>query len=387
MPLKLEKSDRRLLLGAAVVLAPVILATVLLTSTEQDSGIPSSYSAQSRGAKGAYLLLGELGYRVERWQRPPSDLPVEATHCTLVLALPLQPPSKEDKDAIGLFLSRGGRILATGSTSGQFIPQAETERELLVMPAGNLYQPQLVTALTHGGAIRMSPEAYWKKSSTDYLVHYADAGRPIVVSYKVGKGEVIWWASSMPLSNAEAAQAGNLALLLGSVGDPGNTQVFWDEYFHTPRSFTAYLGTRPIFFALLQGGIVFLALLLTYSRRNGPIYPPNEPPRLSPLEFVETLGGLYRQAKATRVALEVPYTSFRMLATRQLGLKRNIAAVDLARTVQNRLGYKDDHLKDLLQAIEHALHDPDLQEGRALELAQQLSFHTQSLQHIRSQAQ
>jgi hypothetical protein len=127
---------------------------------------------------------------------------------------------------------------------------------------------------------------------------------------------------------------------------------------------------------------VVVALLLTYSRRNGPIYPAHEPSRLSPLEFVETLGGLYRQAKATRVALEVPFARFRTLATRQLGLKNDIESNDLARAIRNRLGYKDDSLQDLLQAIESALQDPELQETRALDLAQQLSLHSRHLQLI-----
>jgi pimeloyl-ACP methyl ester carboxylesterase len=229
----------------------------------------------------------------------------------------------------------------------------------------------------------MAPGAYWKKASTSHLAHYADENRPIVVSYKVGQGEVIWWASSMPLSNTQVAQAGNLSLLLNSLGDASSTHVYWDEYFHSDqKTFGSYFKTPPILFGLAQGGLVVLALLLTYSRRNGPIYPVNEPSRLSPLEFVETLGGLYRQAKAVRVALEVPYARFRALATRQLGLKCDIASDDLARAIRNRLGYKDDSLHDLLQAIESALYDPELQETRALDLAQQLSFHTQRLQLI-----
>jgi hypothetical protein len=383
VPLKLDKSDRRLLLYAGMVLVPVLVATVLATATEQDSGIPSSYSAQPRGAKGAYLLLEDLGYRVERWNSPPSALPIDAAHSTLVLALPSHPPSTEEKEALRLFLSRGGRILATGYTSSLFLPDAAIDPEPLVSPVGKDYQPRLVTSLTRGGAIRMAPGAYWKKASTDHLVHYADEDRPIVVSYKVGKGEVVWWAASMPLSNAEINQAGNLALLLNCLGDAAAVHVYWDEYFHNEQaSLVSYLGEQPVYTALLQAGMVVLALVWTYSRRNGPIYPLPDPSRLSPLEFVETLGGLYRQAKARRVALEVPYARFRTLATRQLGLKSDIPGTDLARAIRNRLGYKDDSLHDLLQAIESALYDPELPEAKVLDLAQQLSVHAHKLQLI-----
>jgi hypothetical protein len=382
MPVKLDKSDRRLLLWAAAILLPVLVATALSTATEQDSGIPSSYSAQPRGAKGAYLLLEELGYRVERWNRPPTALPIDASHSTLVLALPSRLPSSEEKGALRLFLNRGGRILATGFTSSPFLPDAAIDPEPLVSPVGRDYQPRLVTALTRGGTIRMAPGAYWSRASTDHLVHYAEEGRPIVVSYKVGEGVVVWWAASMPLTNAEINEVGNLALLLNSLGD-ASTHVYWDEYFHNePVSLVSYVGERPIYSALLQAAMVVLALLWTYSRRNGPIYPLLEFSRLSPLEFVETLGGLYRQAKATRVALEVPYARFRTLATRQLGLKNDIPGADLARAIQNRLGYKDDKLQDLLQAIESALYDPELTEPKALDLAQQLNLHAHKLQLV-----
>jgi hypothetical protein len=383
VPLKLDKSDRRLLLYATAVLVPVLVATVLSTATEQDSGIPSSYSAHPRGAKGAYLLLEDLGYRIERWDRPPSALPRDATHATLVLALPSNPPSSEERDALRLFLNRGGRILATGYTPALFLPDSAIDPEPFASPISKDYQPRLVTALTRGGTIRMAPGGYWRKASTDHLVHYAEENRPIVVSYKIGKGEVVWWAASDPLSNAEINQVGNLALLLNSLGDAASTHVYWDEYFHSEHaSVASYLLEPPIYSGLLQASIVLLALLWTYSRRNGPIYPLLETSRLSPLEFVETLGGLYRQAKATRVALEVPYARFRTLATRHLGLKNDTPGADLARAIRARLGYKDDSLYDLLQAIEAALYDPELTETRALDLAQQLSSHAQKLQLV-----
>lgn len=230
----------------------------------------------------------------------------------------------------------------------------------------------------------MSPGAYWQKSSTAYLAHYSDEGRPIVVSYKVGKGEVIWWGGSTPLTNAAIGSSGNLALLLNSLGEADSVHVYWDEYFHGYRSsvWSYYWESRPIWYAFCQCCVIFFLILFTFSRRNGPIHPWSEPVRLSPLEFIHTLGNLYRRAKATHSALEVPYTRFRVLATRQLGIKTDVAPSDLARAVRSRLGYKDDRLDTLLQQIETALYDPGLNEDRALELVQQLSLHMQNLKLI-----
>ena len=92
MPIKIDKSDRRLLLWAAAFLLPVIIALAFLSQEEEESGVPSTYSAQSRGAKAAYLLLDDLGYKVERWQQSPTELPSEQVGTVLVLASPLRLP-------------------------------------------------------------------------------------------------------------------------------------------------------------------------------------------------------------------------------------------------------------------------------------------------------
>jgi len=137
----------------------------------------------------------------------------------------------------------------------------------------------------------------------------------------------------------------------------------------------------------LLGFLIFIALIFTFSRRNGPIHTLPEPARLSPLAFVHTLGKLYRRANAVHSALAIPYARFRTLATRQLGINTEIPAADLARAIKNRLRYKDDSLADLLQQIENALHAPELAEPYALNLAQQLSFHTRNLKLISTQRQ
>src|SRR6266853_2006505 len=334
--MKIEKSDRRLLMWAALFLLPVIIALAFLSQDEEESVVPSTYSAQTRGAKAAYLLLQDIGYKVERWEQSPAELPADPAQTVLVLANPFRPPSPQEKNALQIYLSLGGKILATGSSPWMFLPQADTEYEPLPAPSWKEYQPQLLT----------------------------------------------------PLTNAAIGKSGNLALLLNSLGQPNDVQVYWDEYFHGYRSpFLGYMGEPPVWYGLLQCLMVFLALIFTFSRRNGPIHPLAETSRLSPLEFVHTLGKLYRRAKAVHSALAIPYARFRMVATRQLGIRNDIPAPELARALKNRLRYKDNALDDLLQQIETALHNPELSEAWALALVQQLSRHTQNLKLIQLEKQ
>ncbi len=160
--MKIEKSDRRLLTWTGLVLLPLVIALAFFSQEEEESFVPSTYSAQSRGAKAAYLLLQDIGYNVERWEQSPTALPVEPAHTVLVLASPFRPPSPDEKNALQKYLSLGGKILETGSSPSLYLPRAETEREFLPAPNSKEYQPQLFSALTRGGAIQMSPTAYWK---------------------------------------------------------------------------------------------------------------------------------------------------------------------------------------------------------------------------------
>ena len=390
--MKVDPSDRRLLIWAGVFMFAVIVALAFLSQDEKDSGIPSTYSAQNHGAKAAYLLLQETGYNVERWQQSPTALPHDPTHTVLVLASPFRAPTRDEKNALQVYLSRGGKILATGDNVSVYLPDAETDSEVLRAPSPKDYEPQLLSPLTRGGTIQMSPAAYWKGSSASSLAHYADEGRPIVVSYQVGHGEVIWWGANTPLTNAGIAKSGNMALLLNSLGGADNqagaVHILWDEYFHSEGSSVSdYLFDPPVKYGFLQFALVFIAVIFTFSRRNGPIHPLPEPSRLSPLEFVHTLGKLYRRANAVHSALEIPYARFRMLATRRLGLNADIPAAELAHSVKNRLNYKDDSFAKLLQQIEAALHNPELAEADALALVQQLNRHTQNLKLISAERQ
>jgi hypothetical protein len=388
MPIALEKSDRRLLLWVAPILTIIIVVLAVLSPQDEESEIPSTYSSVSSGAKAAYLFLKEEGYNIERWEKSPADLPANPAATVLVLAFPFAPANKLEKNALESYLVSGGKILVTGSAAPFYLPDADVEMEPSPSVLPREYQPQVPSSLTAAGPIKMSPSSYWKSHSSKYLVHYSDEDRPIVVSYKVGKGEVIWWASSRPLTNIGIRESGNLGLLLGSLGNTKSVRILWDEYFHEDqRPLISYIWEPPLFSGLLQFVLIFLVALLTFGRRNGPIRPLYEPSRLSPLEFVHTLGGLYQRAKATETALEVPYNRFRSLLTKRLGMKADTPSAQLAKSARERMGYKDADLEKTLQETEEAFHKVNLMDATALDLVQRLNRHANNLKLISHEEQ
>src|SRR5262249_9128229 len=146
-----------------------------------------------------------------------------------------------------------------------------------------------------------------------------------VVTMSVGKGTVIWWAESFPMTNGGLRSADNATLFLNSVGAQKEQTIYWDEYFHgVQSSLWAYVGKTPVPWGIAQLGILFVAILLTHSRRNGPIRLPQGTSRLSPLEFVETLGDLYHEAHAGTAAVRIFSERLRFQLIRTLGLPANV---------------------------------------------------------------
>lgn len=385
MPLNISPKDRWLLFGGSALMVLMLIALAVASPQEEESEIPSSYSADSHGSKGAYLLLKERGYKVERWESSPLMLPKNTEHTVLILAVPTSAPSLPEKNSLRRFLSSGGRIVAIGLSCAAFLDQADLDPEFMPGPEWKDFQPQVVSALTRGGAIRMAPVGYWRQSSTGYLVHYSQEKRPLVVSYRVGKGEVIWWGGVTPITNAGISSAGNLALFLNSVANNRENHILWDEYFHGHRdTLGSYLALPPFKYGLLQCGLLAFVVLLSFSRRNSPIYPSDDTVRLSPLEFVHTLGGLYHRAKATHAALEVPYAAFRGAATRRLGLKPDTPSDQLAAALRKRLRYEEEGLEEVLANIDSALQHGEPKEDRVLDLLQKLNHHMKNLDLARS---
>jgi hypothetical protein len=196
---------------------------------------------------------------------------------------------------------------------------------------------------------------------------------------------VIWWASALPLTNAGIRNRGNLDLLLNSVGD--NRRILWDEYYHEEHEMASAHASNPAqMWALAQAGFLALLVILTFSRRSGPMVPLVRESRLSPLEFVETLGSVFHRAHGTQVAVEIAFSRFQQIAARRLGVRGTASANDiLAAMAQRGLKVSPD-VAALVGRSEEAAGDTELSEKRALEHVQALNQATRLLDPLVSAA-
>jgi len=370
-------SDRKILMiGGGLLLLMLTASAVLAPPGEETNSTPSSYSRQPGGAEAAYLLLSRLHYSVRRWENPPTELSADPKKVLFILAEPFQSPSEKEKKALASFVEHGGHILFTGAKIRAFFPDA-SEPKTQEIDSLETYRPVIPNRLARGTrTISFRPRAYWGSFGASQLALYGEPDFATVVSWSLGHGEILWWAGSTPLTNAGISKDDNLPFFLNALSDwsSGKTyEIYWDEYFHGQRSsLWSYVAKTSLVWGLLQIGVIALALLFTFSRRSGPIYVPAEVSRLSPLEYVETLGGLYERAGAASSAVAISYQRFRSLLTRQLGLPSTTTDQELGQAAEERLGWKESGIRDLLQQAANASHAGKLPRGEALDLVQRL---------------
>ncbi len=373
MRVQLTAGDRKvLLIAGAIFVLLIAMSAFIVRGGNSDEEVPSAYSAASGGCRAAYLLLQESGYTVGTWERPLDELPTGQGN-TLVIAEPGGFPAKGEKEKLAAYLRSGGRVIATGRFAGFYLPIDEASEEPLSGSAWKRMSSLSPSPITRAAPeITLAPKAYWK--TPDNVIRlYGDSERPVVVEYKVGQGTVLWLAEPGPITNAGLKEPGNLEFLFAAIGNPGRNTILWDEYVHgyERRAFSSR--SRGILaWIFLQIAIVGIAILATYSRRDGTAWNPEVERRLSPLEFVRTLGMLYENAKASSVAVEISYQRFRYVLTRRLGLSMNSSAADLDKALRNRGLFRDERFASVLTECEVARYDPGVKPSEAIQLIQAL---------------
>jgi len=379
----LDAKDRKLLLwcvGIALVLA-VATGFLLPNGNDNDNPLPSTWLAGQHGARAAYETLLRSGYPIERWERPLSELAATAGPETVVILA--QPLSREPADikAVRKIVERGGRVLSTGYWGGYVLPGEASSVPLEFNFAACKLEPEGLDALAGSGEVWMVPEGTWAAGNPSQRVEYNCADKPAVVEYDFGKGHIVWWASSTPLENGSINRAHNLDLLLNSLGSRAGHHFYWDESLHGDiRSVWSYAAGPSL--TLLWTGLAGLALLIvfSFSRHSGPVRDLPPQARATPIEFLEALGSLYRNAGAASTAVSVAWERFRRHSLRLCGQRASkMSAAELAAVIRRRFPKADESLEADLAACEDAAWGEAANPRQTLKLIQTLHEHYKKL--------
>ena len=380
----LDPKDRRLLIwcGLAVITLAVVTGIMLPGSDNNENRLPSSYLSGQHGALAAYETLVRSGYAVERWERPLPELAATAGPETVVIfAQPFTREAEEIK-AVRQIVERGGRVLATGFWGGFLVPGASPDTPKEFNFAACRLEPEGLDAIAGSGEVWMVPEATWQLGRPSDRVQYSCAGQPAVVEYSWGLGHVEWWASATPLENASLARAQDLNLLLNSLGPKEGHHFYWDESLHGDIRSDWSFASGPAL-TMLRTGLLVLAVLVlfSFSRRSGPVRELPSPVRATPIEFIDALGSLYRNAGAASTAVSVAWERFRRHALRLCGMRsQQMSAAELGATLRRRFPGAGADLENDLVNCEESITDEVLSPREALRLVQLLERHMVELE-------
>jgi hypothetical protein len=236
-------------------------------------------------------------------------------------------------------------------------------------------------SLSASGEVWMAPQSTWQVGNPSHRVEYSCSGSPAVVEYNWGKGHVVWWASSTPLENGSLSRAHNLDLFLNSLGPRTGHHFYWDESLHGEIRSTWSYASGPAL-TLLWTGLAALGLLviISYSRRSGPVRELPPPARATPIEFLQALGSLYGNAGAATTAVSIAWERFRRRSLRLCGQKPSkMSAAELAAILRRRFPQADADLEADLAECEESAWAETANPRQALKLVQMLHRHYQEL--------
>ncbi len=332
----LGADQRLILIVLAVMLVLLVGVGVLAPKQGEDDPTPSSTNTSPLGVKAAYLTLEGLGHKTSRWTTTLRELndsmsDEEAAKTTLVVLEPVYDATQEAelKAQMKRFMARGGQVLTTGA-AGATLLGGKVESSLLqdglcrTTPEGD-------SALAKAGSVQMPNHGSWKLDDKQF------AGDNLKVAHRCGKdavvvtftapgtaqrGGAVWWSSATPMSNVELKQDAPLKLVLASLGE-GRDVVFAEGLHTATRTLWDAAKGLPVGWVSWQAAALFVLLVLSFSRRRGPIRMPVTLPRSSPVEFATSMGDLYEKGGATSAVTEAAKRRLYRMLTREAGLAQD----------------------------------------------------------------
>jgi hypothetical protein len=364
----------RLLILCGVMVVMIVVVCAVAPSSRENDPRPTITNVGPHGAKAAYLTLAALGVKTSEWNHPLAEIngdlsDAQVARTTLILAEP-QYDATQEKDlagAVNRFLERGGRVLTTGASGARLLPEGEVSAAGMLASGTCQTTPEGPGALARAGRVEMVNAAQWSKDGPEFEVEQRCGKDAVVVSYAIGKGEAVWWSSSTPMENAGLKNDASLRLLLASVGaGPGLAQnagrdvVFGESLHGAVKSLWDEAKGLPLKWLALQAALLFALLVVSFSRRRGPVRSPVRLPRSSPVEFATSMGDLYEKAAASSAATEAAKRRLWRVLTREAGVAQGTIEEGpeaIAEALRLRLGGDWSLVSEHLQEAKRAQHE------------------------------
>lgn len=361
-------------LSAALVLGLALIGSRQSSKLAGASARPTTYSASPEGMRALYDLLANLGCRVQRFQRPYTELPDDSGQLLIVVEPLARELDEEEVAALKGWLDYGNALLlilgstkssvleACGWKIGKIEAANDPPREVPgveIDPDEELIKRYLddVRRVWVDGRLRLILD---KQYTFEPLVREGDVVHASIFRRRLGKKFII--SGSIGHRNKDLARADNAVFFVNIAQKKvGDSPVLFDEYhqgYESPpnegKSLWGALGPTAQIFALHM--LLVLGLIVYNANiRFGPplaLRPPSSRPST---EYIESMAGLFQRARATGVALEMHYAAFTRDLAKRLGLPPDADLDRLADASAATLGLPRQELRELLNTCQEAL--------------------------------
>jgi hypothetical protein len=329
---RVDRATAFIALGAILLGALYMTAATWVESRFADV-VPSS-SALSRSTIGLSVWHDYLARLGER-PRLLTDFAALPTTGTIVAAGPFEKAATQgEADSLAAWVRAGGHLVIIGQETGVLGSRLAELGGDVSANTTSVVGPTLPGRYGTGIGAIVAGSGRFQLTDPEWVSLYGDADGTAVGFADFGKGEVVWLADIMPVSNDGIGQRDDARFAV-RLGLAGGGPLYFDEYHHGLSS-QATAWTR--IGAGGQAGLLLLlaavaALLLARGRRIGPAIARPEIPEARGSAYISQLAELYRTAGARADALAgledgLSRAVARRYGTKAAGLVRHPAAAN-----------------------------------------------------------
>ena len=337
-------------LGAIALILLSLLFILISTPNQQRLQDGSTYSRQPSGYGAWYAAMEQQGAKIQRWQKPVTDLIKNApipkqTGMTLLQIYPQPTGNIVLEQAERAWLALGNKLVVLG------VAQPVTKAEFSTThptAAG------LVTIQSSRRRVASSP-----KIQPEEEVILGDRYGAIIWQSQIGKGQLILITTPYLGANAYQKSPGNFKLLSQLVDQ--KNQIYIDEYLHGYRdreeiakagvgNWIAYLERTPVLVVVLQMGVIFLVFLWGYNQRLGAVVPLVTPAINNSEEYIKAIAAVLERANCPDFLVSTIGKAEQLKLQKSLGLGNTpVAPETLLAVWQERTGKPAKKLAEIFQ--------------------------------------
>ncbi len=228
-------------------------------------------------------------------------------------------------------------------------------------------------------AIEEDDDEYWEEMLYAPVIHLGDKDGAVLADFTYGKGRIIFLSDPFVVANNGIARGSNLTLAMNVLRSMGalERKIFFDEFHHGYQSesnpLVNYFRGTPVPWLMLQGLLLCLLVVYTYSRRFARPMPLPQLDRHSPLEFVGSMANLQQVAQARDLAMENIYPRFKAHLCRRLGISTRATTDEIIESARRRrLPVSENELRQTLSDAELTLAGEKIDDARLVALVSRM---------------